>query len=99
MRCSSPSFSRMLSAMPAFNPSTSTVMYANVCASTNANIRRMQAVNAPDTTSVQRKVVVRRNSGRRTEHKPFAADVVDHRMLVGRVDLPAQAAHVHVHQV
>src|SRR5204863_8282410 len=99
MRRVIPSFSRMLSAMPAFKPSTSTVIYDNACASTNANIRSTQAVNAPETTSVQRNVVVRMNSGRGTQDKPFAADIMDHRLLVGEVNLPAQTAHVHVDEI
>src|SRR4030081_816955 len=65
----------------------------------NPNIKRMQTVNAPDTTSVQRNVVARTNSGRRTENEPFAANVVDHGLLAGNVNLPAQSTHVHVDEI
>src|SRR6202035_2760919 len=51
------------------------------------------------TASDQRNVVVRVNSGRGTEDESGPADIVDHRRLVRRVDLVAQAAHVHVHEI
>src|SRR5690242_13052427 len=63
------------------------------------NIKRMQAINAPDTASVQRNVVLRVNSGRRTKNKAFTTYAVNHRLLVWRVDLSPQAAHVHVNEI
>src|SRR4030081_3649693 len=55
--------------------------------------------NAPETASVQRNVVVRVNSGRRTEYESFPADAMDHRLLVGSVDLSPQPAHVYVNEI
>src|SRR5215470_15085480 len=59
----------------------------------------MQSANAPETTSVQRNVVVRMNSGRRTEDETGAANVVNHGRLVRLVDLVPQPAHVHIDKV
>src|SRR5581483_3026460 len=59
----------------------------------------MASVNAMKTTSVQRNVVVRAKSGRRTEHESLATNTVDHRRLVGPVDLAAQAAHMDVDEI
>src|ERR1700758_3060086 len=59
----------------------------------------MQRINAPDTTTVQRNVVLRVNSGRRTKNKAFTTYAVNHRLLVWRVDLSPQAAHVHVNEI
>src|SRR6201986_4492536 len=59
----------------------------------------MQIAKAPDTISIQRKVVVRVNSGRRTENETFAAHIMDHGRLFGPVDLAAQPAHMHVDQI
>src|SRR5258705_13725988 len=59
----------------------------------------MQNARAPEATSVQRNVVVRMNSGRRTEDETGAADIVDHGRLVRFVDLVPQPPHMHVDQV
>ena len=59
----------------------------------------MQIANAPEISSVQRKPVVRTNSGRSTEHESFATDVVDHRLFFEFIDLPTQPAHMHVHKI
>src|SRR5215831_8242621 len=59
----------------------------------------MQSANAPETTSVQLNVVVRMNSGRRTEDETCAANVVNHGQLVRLVDLVPQPAHVHIDEV
>src|SRR6516225_11836229 len=63
------------------------------------NIRRMQRMNAPDTASVQRNVVLRVNSGRRTKDEPLTAYAMDHRLLVCCVDLSPQPTHVHVNKI
>jgi hypothetical protein len=59
----------------------------------------MQIANAPEISSVQRKPVVRMNSGRSTEDESFATDVVDHRLFFESIDLPTQPAHMHVHKI
>src|SRR6184192_1565493 len=63
------------------------------------NIKRMQTMNAPDTPSVQRNVVLRVNSGRRTKDEPLAAYAMNHRLLVCCVDLSPQLTHVHVNEI
>src|SRR6516164_9284680 len=63
------------------------------------NITRMQRMNAPDAASVQRNVVLRVNSSRRTKNKTLTAYAVDYRLLVWRVDLSPQPAHVHINEI
>src|SRR6516164_10472016 len=63
------------------------------------NISRMQRMNAPDTASVQRNVVLRVNSGRRTKDETLTAYTMDHRLLVCCVDLSPQPTHVHVNEI
>jgi len=55
--------------------------------------------NALAATSVQRNVVDRVNSGRRTENEAFAADIMDHRLLFGPVDLASQPTHVDIDEI
>src|ERR1700745_3457406 len=50
-------------------------------------------------TSVQRNVVVRINSGRSTEDETFAANVEDHRLLCGAIDLATQPAYVDIDEI
>src|SRR5689334_5969093 len=85
--------------MPAIRRSTSAVMVAWACTRTNPNITSTQAAKTPDAASVQRNVVVRMKSGRRTENESFATDVLYHRRVVAAVDLAAQPAHVHVDEI
>ena len=59
----------------------------------------MQLAKAADIASVQRNVVVRTKSGRGTEHEPFAANVVNHGLLAGLVDLAPEPAHVHIDEI
>src|SRR6267142_6401468 len=72
---------------------------AVVCQYTKPNIKIVQIANPPDTTSVQRNVVVRLNSGRRTDDKAFAAHVVNHGWFARPIHLAPQPAHVNVDQI
>src|SRR6516165_11849131 len=63
------------------------------------NISRMQRMNAPDTASVQRNVVLWVNSGRRTENETLTTYAVNHWGLVRGVDFSPQPAHVHVNEI
>src|SRR5579871_1710325 len=63
------------------------------------NSSNVHSTKAPATTSVQRNVVVRAKSGRRTENEPNAAHIMDHRRLRRLVDLAPQSSHVHVDKV
>ena len=56
-------------------------------------------MNAPDAASVQRNVVLRVNSGRRTKDEPLAADAMNYRLLVRCIDLSSQTAHMHVNKI
>src|SRR5258708_30420200 len=56
----------------------------------------MQMTKVP---AVQRKVVVRTKSGRRTEHETGAAHAVDHRRLLRLIDLATQPAHMHIDEI
>src|ERR1700730_11105616 len=49
--------------------------------------------------SAQRKLVVRKNSSRRTEYEPDAAHSVNERRLAGQIDLAAELSDVDVDEV
>src|SRR5579859_2399374 len=94
-----PAAAAMALAPSRFSRSVSEIVYSCASTITKANISSVHSVKAPDIASVQRKVVVRANSGRGTEDEAFATDAMDHRRLVGSVHLPPQAAHMDVDQV
>src|SRR5258708_36713848 len=56
----------------------------------------MQTTKVP---AVQRNVVVRTKSGRRTEHETGAAHAVDHRRLLRFIHLATQPPHVHIDEI
>src|SRR5260370_34183701 len=56
----------------------------------------MQTTKVP---AVQRNVVVRTKSGRRTEHETGAAHAVDHLRLLRLIHLATQPAHVHIDEI
>src|SRR6267143_62335 len=56
----------------------------------------MQTTKVP---AVQRNVVVRMKSGRRTEHETGAAHAVDHRRLLRLIHLATQPAHMHIDEI
>src|SRR5258708_9406485 len=56
----------------------------------------MQTTKVP---AVQRNVVVRMKSGRRTEHETGAAHAVDHRRLLWLIHLATQPAHMHIDEI
>src|SRR5258708_25164497 len=49
--------------------------------------------------AVQRNVVVRTKSGRRTEHETGAAHAVDQRRLLRLIHLATQPAHMHIDEI
>src|SRR5258707_15484275 len=56
----------------------------------------MQTTKVP---AVQRNVVVRTKSGRRTEHETGAAHAVDQRRLLRLIHLATQPAHMHIDEI
>src|SRR4030081_40779 len=79
--------------------SFSDIMYTVVRQYTKPNNRSVHRTNVPATASVQRNVVVRAKSGRRTENETHAAYIVNHRRLMRLVHLAPQPPHMNVDEI
>src|SRR5215472_6533452 len=64
-----------------------------------AETRMVPAAKTPVSAIAQRNVVVRKNSGRRTQGEPNSADGVNEGQLFRQIDLSPEPADVNIDQV